>query len=85
MFFKMSFKTGLLDYRLPTMNYSPIIKILTLQSPIKINEIKIFYFKHQLSKTTCLTQNTFLIFFTMFLCKYMFIVIETIVNIEHED
>ncbi len=41
------------------MNYSPIIKILTLQSSIKINEIKSFYFKHQLSKTTCLTRNTF--------------------------
>ncbi len=48
--------------RLPTMNYSPIIKILTLQSSIKINEIKSFYFKLRLSKTTCLTQNNFLFF-----------------------
>ncbi len=45
------------------MNYSPIIKILTLQSSIKINEIKSFYFKHRLSKTTRLTRNTFLILF----------------------
>ncbi len=28
-------KSGLLDYRLPTMKYSPIIKILPLQSSIK--------------------------------------------------
>ncbi len=42
------------------MNYSPIIKILILQSSIQINEIKSFYFKHRLSKTTCLTRNMFL-------------------------
>ncbi len=35
-------KTPVLVYRLPTINYSPIIKILTLQSAIKINEIKAF-------------------------------------------
>ncbi len=39
-FLKRSFKNR--SIRLPTMNYSPIIKILTLQS-IKINEIKSFY------------------------------------------
>ncbi len=43
---KRYFKTGILGYRLPTMNNSPIIKTLTLQSSIKINEIKSFYFKH---------------------------------------
>ncbi len=48
------------------MNYSPIIKILTLQSSIKINEIKSFYFKH-LSKTTRLTRNTFIFSFSV--CK----------------
>ncbi len=47
------------------MNYSLIIKILTLQSSIKINEIKSFYFKHRFSKTTCLTQNKFLFFFSV--------------------
>ncbi len=47
----------LLGYRLPIINYSPIIKILTLQSSIKINEIKSFYFKLRLSKTTCLTNK----------------------------
>ncbi len=54
-------KTPALVYRLPTISHSPIIKILTLQSAIKINEIKSFYFSHWLSKTTCLTWNTFLI------------------------
>ncbi len=64
-FLKRCFKTGLLGY---TINYSPIIKILTLQSSIKINEIKSFYVKHRLSKTICLTRNTCLLifFFTMY-------------------
>ncbi len=48
------------------MNYSPVNKILTLQSSIQINEIKSFYFKHQLSKTTCLTLNKFLNVFIFF-------------------
>ncbi len=47
--------------QLHTMTYSTIIKILTLQSSVKINEIKSFNFKHRLSKTTCLTQNKFLL------------------------
>ncbi len=49
------------------MKFSPIIKILTLQSSIKIYEIKSFYFKHRLSKTTCLTRNMFLIFFSLYM------------------
>ncbi len=39
------FKTGLIGYRLPTMNHSPIIKILTPQSSIKINDIKKLLFQ----------------------------------------
>ncbi len=42
---KKYFKTDLVGYRLPTMNCSPIIKILTLLSSIKINGEKKLLFQ----------------------------------------